>query len=152
MRMKLVALVAAPVLFAGALLAPPSALPASAAVISCANVDPPVPLNSKIPGATITGYRFDREIDTDFYPDCTGSEDSTYILTLQLRNATQATLSTAKVECKVYSARGLLMDRMNFTLTFPAKLDPGDSGRTTASAALTHGAGERLDCVLDSAT
>ncbi len=137
---------------AGVCFGPVAREPASAAVISCANMDRPVPLVSKIPGATVTGYRMDREIDTDLYAGCGGSEDSVYILTLQLRNATRGTISQATVVCKVYSTGGLLLSRLTFEERFPAMLDPGDSGRTTASAAATHGAGERLECALDSAT
>ena len=137
---------------AAVLVALPLQRPARAAVITCANVDRPVPLTSRVPGAAVTGYRMDREIDTDFYEGCSGSEDSVYVLTLQLRNATQAELSDVTVECKVFNETGLLMDRLRFDVKFPAKLDPGDSARATASASSTHARGERLDCALNAAT
>lgn len=125
---------------------------ADASVISCVRADGPIPLVSAIPGATIVSYRIAREIDTDFYGNCSGSEDSTYVLTLVVRNATRATLAKVHVECKVYGSDGLLEGRLSFPLVFPAKLDPGDSGRADATAAFTHASGQRISCRLDSAT
>ena len=126
----------------------PVAVPrASAATISCVHSDGLWPLKSGVPDVSVTSYTIVRYVDTDLVPNCETPVVATYAINVVLKDVSVSQLSSANIDCSIYSSTGLLRGHVAFTLSLPA-MNPGDSSSSGDNEDADFEPGDHLKCTL----